>query len=130
MPRLYLGYHYLSDLLAGAALGTLSVAAALRTPLPARAAARVDERLRRLDARAPGLLLLASFALGAECLHVFESTRKMARAAGEVAHAIAAEEPAGEAAPYHAAASELAGGHEAACGASVAESPCAALASD
>lgn len=124
MPRLYLGYHHLSDLLAGAALGTLSVAAALRTPLPARAAARVDERLRRLDARAPGLLLLASFALGAECLHVFESTRK-------VAHAMAAEEPADGTAPSPAATEPAGEGDgEAACGAPAAESPCAALASD
>lgn len=125
-----MGYHHLSDLLAGAALGVLSVAAALRAPSPAGAAASADARLRRLDARAPGLLPLAFFALGAECLHVFESTRKMARAAGEVAHAMAEEEPAGEAPPHHAAASEPAGGDEAACGASVAESPCAALASD
>lgn len=128
LPRLYVGFHYLSDLLAGAALGVLSVAAALRTPLPAGAAALADAWLRRLDARAPGLLLLAFFALGAECLHLFEFTRRMAVAAGEVAHAITAE-PAGEAAPPPTA-TEPAGEGEATCGGSAAASPCAALASD
>ncbi|GAA0574320.1 hypothetical protein GCM10009416_11250 [Craurococcus roseus] len=89
----------------------------MRAPLPAGAAASAGARLRRLDARAPGLLPLAFFALGAERLHVFESTRKMAVAAGQVAHAVTAEEePAGE--------------DEATCGGSVPEAPCAALAAD
>jgi hypothetical protein len=107
------------------------VAAALRAPLPAGAAAGADARLRRLDARVPGLLLLAFFALGAECLHVFEFTRGMAKAAGEVAHAVAAE-PAGEAAPAaspEAVATE-GGDGEAGCGAADAPSTCAALAAD
>lgn len=142
LPRLYIGYHHLSDLLAGAALGVLSVAAALRAPLPAGAAVRADALLRRLDARAPGLLVLAFFALGAECLHAFEATRRMARAAGEVAHAMAAErpggvaslpataEPDGAAPPPSATGPDGENEDEATCGAPAAPSPCAALASD
>lgn len=79
LPRTYMGHHYLSDLLAGALLGTLSVAVAPRMPLPAAAAA--DAWLRRLNARAPAALLLGFFVLGAECLHALESTRKVAAAA-------------------------------------------------
>lgn len=95
LPRMYIGYHYLSDVLVGAALGTLSVVVALRTPLPAGVAAAADARFRHLNARAPAALLLCFFALGAECLHAFEATRKMTAAASEAARAIVAD-PNGE----------------------------------
>lgn len=71
----------LSDLLVGAALGTLAVVAALRAPQPVGAVRQAGAWLRRLDARAPALLLLRFFALRAECLHVFESTGRMVAAA-------------------------------------------------
>lgn len=87
-PRLYFGYHYLSDLVVGAA----SVALALNAPAPAGIVAGTRAWLRRIDARAPVLLPLAFFALGAECLHLFQSTRKMADAAGDVVAAVSAKE--------------------------------------
>jgi hypothetical protein len=67
LPRLYIGYHYLSDLLVG-------VGAAVGGGRLARAAARGRRRPRvGARARAPAVPL-AFFVLGAECLHVFEST--------------------------------------------------------
>lgn len=92
LPRMYMGHHYLSDLVAGALLGVLSVTVALGTPLPAAAAAAADAWLRRLDARAPAALLLGFFVLGAECLHAFESTRKVVAATSEAARAFASED--------------------------------------
>lgn len=89
LPRLYFGYHYLSDLVVGAALGVVSVAAALSAPLPAGAGARAEAALRGLDARAPAVLPLAFFVLGAECVQMFEFTRRMGTAAGELAQAFA-----------------------------------------
>lgn len=89
LPRTYMGHHYLSDLLAGALLGTLSVAVTPRMPLPAAAAA--DAWLRRLNARAPAALLLGFFVLGAECLHALESTRKVAAATSEATRAFVSD---------------------------------------
>jgi len=54
LPRLYIGYHYLSDMSAGAVLGVLSVAFALWMPLPAGIADSANAWLRRLDTRVPG----------------------------------------------------------------------------
>lgn len=91
LPRLYIGYHYLSDLLVGAALGVAAVACALRVGLPPRVVALGNSWLRKLDARAPALLPLAFFAFGAESLHAFETTRKMGAAASDLVQAISAE---------------------------------------
>ena len=66
LPRLYFGYHCLSDSAVGALLGAPCATAAMRTPSP------------ESSARAPVALLLGFFALGTKCLYMFEAARKVA----------------------------------------------------
>ena len=101
LPRLYFGYHHLSDLAAGAAIGILAVQAALRAPLPLGAARFVERAARRADTRAPGLATVALFLIAFECMTMFGSSRNMVHAAGTVAAiAIGLErDAAGNAAP-------------------------------
>lgn len=60
LPRLYFGYHYASDLIAGAVLGVVSVAVAMHVPLPRGLALRIEGWAHLLEARphpgAAGLL--------------------------------------------------------------------------
>jgi undecaprenyl-diphosphatase len=85
LPRLYFGYHHLSDLVVGAAIGVAAVQVALRAPLPATLAGSMARGARRLDARAPGLASVALFLVAFECLTLFLGSRKMASAAATVA---------------------------------------------
>lgn len=91
LPRLYVGYHGLSDLAAGAALGTASVLFLLHVPFPAGIAGRASALVGHLDARAPVLAMLAFFALGAECLHAFRITRQTVRSASDLVTVVANE---------------------------------------
>lgn len=85
LPRLYFGYHHLSDLVAGAAIGVAAVQAALRAPPPIGAARSVERAARWVEARAPGLATVALFLVAFECLTLFQSSRKVASAAATVA---------------------------------------------
>lgn len=87
LPRLYFGYHHMSDLVAGAVLGAGTVALALHAPLPSQVIARVGHWFRLLDARAPTAVLLAFFVLGTECTQAFGFTRTVLRSAGQVVQA-------------------------------------------
>lgn len=84
LPRMYFGYHYLTDLLAGAVVGVLATALVLRLPVPEGLRAR----LRRLDARAPVALTLGCFLLGFEMLGLFQGVRGVLRAARDVVTAL------------------------------------------
>lgn len=85
LPRLYFGYHHLSDLVVGAAIGAAAVWFALSVPLAPGPARSVARAARRVERRAPGLATVALFLVAFECLTLFESSRKMASAAVTVA---------------------------------------------
>lgn len=88
LPRLYFGYHYASDLIAGAVLGVVSVAVAMHVPLPRGLALRIEGWAHLLEARAPTLVLLGFFVFGFECLTQFQFIRDMGTAMGEVVQAV------------------------------------------
>jgi len=81
LPRIYFGLHYVSDVLGGAALGAALMWAVLRMPLPTSA----WDWLRRLDARAPALVVLGLFVLGWEMIELFETARRLVPAAAKAA---------------------------------------------
>lgn len=72
-PRLYLGYHYLSDVLAGMMVGALAVWLAFR-PLLARPAHNL---VRRMEGRAPALFYPAFFAFTAQLAVMFNDLRNL-----------------------------------------------------
>ena len=71
LPRVYLGYHYPSDILAGAAIGILMMVAfcavLARTSLP--------DRIVRLEARWPGIFYAVAFMLTLELALLFYDLR-------------------------------------------------------
>jgi undecaprenyl-diphosphatase len=83
-PRLYFGYHYVTDLLAGAAFGALVVLGALRLRRPAV----LPRTLHDLRRGAYTLVLLAFFAVGYECVTVFATTRRALGIMRDVVHAL------------------------------------------
>lgn len=83
-PRLYFGYHWLSDLLAGAAFGAL--VCWLMTRL---GGGRLPRWYGRLERRAPGLAVLALFVIGYEFVSLFATTRRVLAAVRDVLHALA-----------------------------------------
>lgn len=85
-PRLYVGYHYPSDLVAGAALGVLVVGAALRLPLPWFDA--FAEALRRMGERVPALVMIGLFLATYEFMTLFTSLRQFGHAARDVLTAL------------------------------------------
>ena len=84
MPRLYFGYHYLSDLVGGAFIGVAAVWFAARVPLPRQAVRLTCGWARWMDARAPGLAVVCLFLIAFECLTLFQSSRKIANAGATV----------------------------------------------
>ncbi len=84
LPRVYFGLHYVSDILAGAALGVALTAFVLRMPMPATAWGW----LRRLDARKPALVILGLFVLGWEMVELFGTARRLASAFGKAARIV------------------------------------------
>ncbi len=82
LPRVYFGYHYPSDIIAGAAMGVAIMAAALALPVPEFA----ERWARALEARAPGLGLGLAFFASAEIAvnfdHVREIVSGLTKAAG------------------------------------------------
>lgn len=114
LPRLYFGYHHLSDLIAGAAIGVLAVRFALWVPLPSGGVRSIVRAARRMDARAPGLATVGLFLVAFECLTLFESSRKMGSAAALVAvTAFAGEQTDAQTATAASALAALASGPEA-----------------
>ena len=89
LPRLYLGLHYPSDLLAGAIIGMASAVAAAWAPVRTRCTARV---LAWGSAHKPWLAALA-FVLSFEIATLFDSVRNGARVAWSVARPIVRASP-------------------------------------
>lgn len=87
LPRVYFGLHYVSDILAGAALGVALTVFILRMPLPVAA----WDWLRRLEARVPALVILGLFVLGWEIIELFETARRLAAAVGKTAGILSAD---------------------------------------
>jgi len=83
-PRLYFGYHYLTDLLAGALFGVVVTRLAMALPMPAP----LLELLARARQEAPALLTLAFFLVAYEFVTLFETTRRVLGAVRDVAHAL------------------------------------------
>jgi len=75
LPRLYVGYHYPSDIVAGAALGVSIMWAAFRLPLPAA----VPELLRRWEERHAASLFAVAFLFAFQVATVFNDARKILR---------------------------------------------------
>lgn len=71
LPRVYFGFHYASDIVAGFGLGLLVVAIVLRMPLPSAA----WTWLRDLDERVPALVVLGLSGLAWSIGESFDSAR-------------------------------------------------------
>jgi undecaprenyl-diphosphatase len=83
-PRLYFGYHYLTDLLAGGAFGTIVTLLVIRL-----GRSRALERWYGLaERRVPGLVALGLFLVGYEFVTLFETTRRLLGAARDVLHGL------------------------------------------
>lgn len=80
LPRLYAGLHYASDLLAGALIGAAVAAAALRAPMPTRAAARLG----CLAERHAGLAWAVVFLFCYEAVVLFVDVREALRIASHL----------------------------------------------
>jgi undecaprenyl-diphosphatase len=80
LPRLYAGLHYASDLLAGALIGAAVAAAALRAPMPTRAAARLG----CLAERHAGLAWAVVFLFCYEAVVLFVDVRAALRLASHL----------------------------------------------
>jgi undecaprenyl-diphosphatase len=82
LPRIYLGIHYPSDILAGALLGITGAWAVVRA-LEARDGAlgrRVMASVSAFEARRPGLFYAAAFAFSFEMAMIFDDVRAFGRA--------------------------------------------------
>ncbi|OYU50432.1 MAG: hypothetical protein CFE31_02445 [Rhizobiales bacterium PAR1] len=78
LPRVYFGYHYPSDILAGAVLGVAIMAIALWLPMP-RGMAQAQTRL---NAAMPGLLPAFVFVVSCEMAVNFNNIRDLLRIFG------------------------------------------------
>ena len=72
-PRLYLGYHYPSDIAGGAVIGVLLMIVAMRVQVPAV----VSGILTRLQLRHPGWLFAAAFLITLQIATLFDSSRAL-----------------------------------------------------
>lgn len=81
-PRVYVGFHYPSDIAGGAAIGTAIMLAATRLPVPTR----VGEAMARLLHARRGWAYAGLFLLTCQTATVFEDTRNLA---GFARHALA-----------------------------------------
>ena len=73
VPRLYLGYHYPSDIAAGAVIGVLLMIVAMRVQVPAM----VSGILTRLQLRYPGWLFAGAFLITLQIATLFDSSRDL-----------------------------------------------------
>lgn len=83
-PRLYFGFHYLTDLLAGAAIGVALTRLIMVLPWP-EAPLRGFARLQR---HAPALVSLAVVLIAYEFITLFATTRRVLGAVKDVVHAL------------------------------------------
>lgn len=83
-PRLYFGFHYLTDLLAGAAIGVVLTRLIMALPWP-EAPLRGFARLQR---HAPAWLSLAVVLIAYEFITLFATTRRVLGAVKDVVHAL------------------------------------------
>jgi membrane-associated phospholipid phosphatase len=81
LPRAYLGYHYPSDLLGGAALGTLIVLLCGRAGVPQR----IGRALSLTEQRWPALFYGFGFVVLFQLTVMFDDLREMARGLAKVA---------------------------------------------
>jgi undecaprenyl-diphosphatase len=79
LPRVYFGYHYPSDIFAGAILGVAIMGAALKARIPQYAV----EGAHGLDQRAPGLAYAIAFLVSAEIAVNFDHVREVIVALGK-----------------------------------------------
>ncbi|WP_448191586.1 phosphatase PAP2 family protein [Azospirillum sp. sgz301742] len=73
LPRVYLGLHFPTDILAGAVVGVAVMAVVLRMPLPAA----LPIWLTRLQSAQPGLLYSAAFVVTLQMATLFEDSRRL-----------------------------------------------------
>jgi undecaprenyl-diphosphatase len=85
-PRLYFGYHYLSDLVAGAALGFGVMAVVQRLPLLREPAGLA----RRFVERHPALAVAGLVLFGYELITVFSTLRQARTVLRDILHALSA----------------------------------------
>ena len=71
LPRIYFGYHYPSDILAGAVVGMSIMAIALTLPIPRR----IHDGFKRLQIEMPGVLQAAQFGIALEMANNFDDIR-------------------------------------------------------
>jgi undecaprenyl-diphosphatase len=83
-PRLYFGFHYVTDLLAGAAIGVVLTRLIMALPWP-QASLRLHERLLNTAPVATSLLV---FLVAYEFITLFATTRRVLGAVKDVVHAL------------------------------------------
>jgi undecaprenyl-diphosphatase len=80
LPRIYLGYHYPSDIIAGALVGTLIMIPVMRVPLPST----IPNILGRIQGKHPGLVFAGIFLLTLQMATMFENSRRLLAGAAQV----------------------------------------------
>ena len=88
LPRIYLGYHYPSDILAGAALGASTMNAACAVPLTS-AGRRLVGLLFRWEQRYPAVFYPLAFIATYQFVSLFDTVRMLGRALVAALHAAA-----------------------------------------
>ena len=87
VPRIYLGYHYPSDVLAGALIGTAIMAAAYAVPVGS-AGSWVANRTVRWEQRYPSVFYVLAFVAVYQLVTLFATVREAGHTAGELLTAI------------------------------------------
>jgi undecaprenyl-diphosphatase len=83
LTRVYLGYHYPSDIVAGAAIGTAIMAAAYAVPTSSASRWAAD-RISRWEQRHPSIFYALAFVATYQLVTLFDTVRSAAHAAGEL----------------------------------------------
>jgi undecaprenyl-diphosphatase len=82
LPRVFVGYHYPSDVLAGAIVGIITMQVAARMPLPGMAALVID-RVFAWERRRPQLFYCAAVIITFELMMLFNDVRIVGRAVAQ-----------------------------------------------
>jgi undecaprenyl-diphosphatase len=80
LPRIYLGYHYPSDIIAGALVGVLIMIPVMRIPLPSM----IPNMLGRFQVKHPGLVFAGIFLLTLQMSTMFENSRRLLAGVAQV----------------------------------------------
>jgi undecaprenyl-diphosphatase len=83
LPRIYLGYHYPSDIVAGAVIGAAIMGLAYAAPLTS-AGRRAAGLISRWEQQRPAVFYTLAFAVTYQFVTLFDTVRMTGRAAGEV----------------------------------------------